>query len=238
MPRSGFERSFVITRLSRGTQVRRRLTRECRYILTAKPERNPQSNRAQDGRPEERVSEPGQAELRIEGAGDRQHQGQAQGKAEALGGLNQPRGQALLPMLRAGEARNREGRKSNARPERPEDRPGQDAEIAPSHGKRRKGGQPQGDKRRGNDEYPLQAQSVHEPRGSPSADEEEDRRRRKKRETRIQWRVAKDLLQVDGQYDERSGRGAHDQREDVRGQGRPTAHEGERHEGRLRAILD
>src|SRR5207245_5070739 len=142
------------------------------------------------------------------------------------------------PVLRPGEARTREGRKSNAPPDRPEERPGQDAEIAPSHGKPRKGGQPQGDKRRGNDEYPLQAQSVHEPRGSPSADEEEDRRRRKKRETRIQWRVAKDLLQVDGQDDERAGRGAHDQRENVRGWGRSPAHEGQRHQGRLRPIFD
>src|SRR5207245_9431698 len=123
--------------------------------------------------------------------------------------------QALLAMLRAGEARNRECRKSDARPERPEDRPGQDAEIARRNRERSERGQPQRDECRGNHEYAFQAQPVHEPRGSPSADEEEDRRSRKKREARAQWRVAKDLLQVDGQHDERSGRGAHDQREDV-----------------------
>src|SRR3989454_12573982 len=130
MPRSGFEPSFEITPLSHGIQARRRLTRECWDILAAKPKRNPQSDHAQHGRPEKRVSEPGQPKPRIESACDRQHHRQAERKAEALGRLNPPRGQAPLSMLRAGEARKRECRKSDARPERPEDRPGQDAEIA------------------------------------------------------------------------------------------------------------
>src|SRR3989442_14125575 len=101
MPRSGFEPSFEITPLSHGIQARRRLTRECWDILAAKPERNPQSDHAQHGRPEIRVSEPGQPKSRIESGCDRQYHRQSDRKAEVLGRLNPRLLQRLLFILRA-----------------------------------------------------------------------------------------------------------------------------------------
>src|SRR5438093_6618774 len=230
--------SCGISRLSDRTERMRRPVDERGDALASEPERDSKSDRAQDGGSEEGVSEPGQPQLRIERAGDGQHQGQAKREAEALGGLDEPRGEALLPGLRAGEACDREGRESDARTERPQNRPRQDAEIPRGDRQRRQHGQPQGHERGRNDEDPFQAEPVHEPRGPPSADEEEDRRGGKERQTRVQGGVAEDPLQVAGQHDERSRGRAHDEREDIRGQGRPATQEGQRHERRLRPIFD
>src|SRR2546428_2676317 len=230
--------SFELTSLRNRTSLLRRLLDERRDALAPKSKGDSESDRAQHGGSDEGVPEPGQPELRIERAGNGQHQGQAKREAQALGGLDQPRSKALFPGLRPREARDGECWESDARPERPENRPRQDAEIARGDRQRRQHRQPQGHERRGNDEHPLEADPVHEPRGPPSADEEEDRGRGKECQTRVQGGVAKDALQIDGQHDQGSRGGAHDERQNVRGQGRPAAQEGQRHERSLRPVFD
>src|SRR3989475_8102432 len=230
--------SFKLSRFSDRTELMPRPVDERGDALASEPEGDSESNRAQHGGPEKGVPEPGQPELRIEPAGNGQHQGQAKREAEALGGLDQPRGEALFPGLCSGEARDGEGGESNARTERPQNRPRQDAEIARGDRQRRQHRQPQGHERRGNDQHSFEANPVHEPRGPPSADEEEDRGRGKECQTRVQGGVAKDALQIDGQHDQGSRGGAHDERQNVAGQGRPAAQEGQRHEWRLRPVFD
>src|SRR2546426_2048616 len=122
--------SFDLSSLRNRTSLRRRPLDERRDALASELKGDSKSDRAQHGGPEEGVPEPGQPELRIERAGNGQHQGQAKREAEALGGLDQPRGEALFPGFRPGEARDGECWESDARPERPENRPRQDAEIA------------------------------------------------------------------------------------------------------------
>src|SRR2546422_8292422 len=89
--------SFGISRLSDRTELMRRPVDERGDALASEPESDSKSDRAQDCGPEEGVPEPGQPQLRIERAGDGQHQGQAKREAEALGGLDQPRGEAFFP---------------------------------------------------------------------------------------------------------------------------------------------
>src|SRR5436309_14702374 len=101
-----------------------------RYAVASEPQVDSESRRAQHGTTEKGVPEPGQPELRIEPAGNGQHQGQAKREAEALGGLDQPRGEALFPGLCSGEARDGEGGESDDRTERPRNRPPLEAEEA------------------------------------------------------------------------------------------------------------
>ena len=92
--------------------------------FTPEQDRESQSHRAQDGRAQEGVPEPRKSKERIEGARDGQQDREPQGKAEALGGLDQPGREALCPGFRAGQAGDRERRKPDARAQGPDDAPG------------------------------------------------------------------------------------------------------------------
>src|SRR5207245_10201703 len=121
--------SFELPSLRNRTSLLRRLLDERRDALAPNSTSDSDTDRAQHGGSDEGVPEPGQPELRIERAGNGQHQGQAKREAEALGGLDQPRGEALVPGLRSGAARDRERRQSRARPGRTESRPRQGARL-------------------------------------------------------------------------------------------------------------
>src|SRR5215218_8180669 len=173
------------------------------------------------------------------GVGDRGEDGEAEGAADLLRGVDQAAGEALLAVLDAGDGGDRHRHEGEAEADGGEQRGAEDVgEEGAVDRDLAEPEQPRRDQDHAGGEDRLEPDLGHQARGDPGREDDRDRQRQVG-EAGLDRAVAEHLLHVERDEEEhREERGADQDPDHVGAGDRPQAEDREGDERRLRAALD